>query len=82
MGHICRSSDDTNSIFVPSSSLVHVALVTCLGFYVPAPLEMNIHTLEMPTKAGMRRGLFWPPMNLLEMTVSPLLDTGGAIGAN
>lgn len=34
-------------------------------------LEINIHTLEMPSKAGFGGDLFWPPMNLLEVTAFP-----------
>lgn len=41
---------------------------------VLGPLEVNIHTVEMPSKAGIWGGLFWPPVNLLKRTQSFLFQ--------
>jgi len=59
------------TILTPSLALhlAHVRSMTSLEAMCSRPLEIYIHTLEMPTRAGMGvGGLFWPPMHPLETT--------------
>ena len=60
------------TILMPSLTSVHVQLMTFWWLYVPGPLEINIHTLEMPAKAQMGKGGWFGPM--LEISVFPIPD--------
>lgn len=48
--------------------LARVHSMTSPALCVLGPLEVNVHTSERPSQAGIKGGLFWPLMNLLERT--------------
>lgn len=73
----CESTG--NMVLSLALHLVHVLRGLC----VPSPLEINIHTLEMPTKARMQGALLRPSVNLLKKhSVSPSSCADGTTKSN
>lgn len=79
MNSAAGHANTVSPIATPSLALhlVHVCSVTSPGLHVPGTLEMNIHTLDMPARAGMGRGLCWLPLNVRDSMVFPLPDVQG-----